>query len=163
MQRWRRAVLEWLNQCRQQIDFTCLPSTIEGVSDANYLAFQLDYYQNRYWHVHLGKPKKNHLHNVNYLGRYIKRPPIAESKLRHYNGKNVTFSYLNHTTKQDPLACLLCSANMRLAGLTFCYDTAQLRGFHQKLAGFLVSPEVHLNSGFHPFNAQKVAILCARL
>ncbi len=35
---------------------------------------------------------------------------------------------------KDPLACLLCGANMRLAGLVFCYDTAQLRGFHQKLA-----------------------------
>ncbi|MCP3679659.1 MAG: hypothetical protein GY782_05075 [Gammaproteobacteria bacterium] len=31
---------------------------------------------------------------------YIKRPPIAESKLRHYDGKNITFSYLNHTTNQ---------------------------------------------------------------
>ncbi len=206
MQRWRRAVLDWLDQCQQQTDFTYLPSTIDNVSDAAYFNFQLDYYKHRYWHVHLGEPKKNHLHNVNYLGRYIKRPPIAESKLRHYDGHIVTFTYLNRTDNAhqekrmdvmtfirkltdhipdrhfrniryygflansirgkwlplvrellslpdpidrqqaswdvmhweafgtDPLRCILCGSNMRLTGLTFCYSTAELCGFHQKLA-----------------------------
>ncbi|MCA9507049.1 MAG: transposase, partial [Myxococcales bacterium] len=36
---------------------------------------------------------------VNYLGRYVKRPPIAESKLRHYDGTNVFFAYKDHVTK----------------------------------------------------------------
>ncbi|WP_395947764.1 transposase, partial [Caedibacter taeniospiralis] len=26
----------------------------------------------------------------------MKRPPIALSKLKHYDGKNITFQYLNH-------------------------------------------------------------------
>jgi len=39
-----------------------------------------------------------HKQNVSYLGRYIKRPAIAESKLKHYDGNEVTFKYLDHTT-----------------------------------------------------------------
>ena len=31
----------------------------------------------------------------NYLGRYIKRHPIADSKLKHYDGNNVIFKGLS--------------------------------------------------------------------
>jgi hypothetical protein len=48
--------------------------------------------------VHCTKPSVDHEHNVNYLGRYIKRPPIAESKLKHYDGNEVAFNYLDHKT-----------------------------------------------------------------
>lgn len=50
----------------------------------------------RYWHIHCGKPTHNPWRTITYLGRYIKRPPIALSKLKHYDGKNITFQYLNH-------------------------------------------------------------------
>ena len=53
----------------------------------------------KYWVIHCSKPTKNAYHNVNYLGRYIKRPPIAQSRLRHYNGNDVIFNFLNHKTK----------------------------------------------------------------
>jgi hypothetical protein len=53
----------------------------------------------KHWIVDCAKPSPNHKHNVTYLGGYVKRPPIAESKLRHYDGHEVTFSYLHHTTK----------------------------------------------------------------
>lgn len=53
----------------------------------------------KHWIVDCAKPSPNHKHNVTYLGGYIKRPPIAESKLRHYDGYEVTFSYLDHTSK----------------------------------------------------------------
>ncbi|MDG2642475.1 transposase [Vibrio parahaemolyticus] len=33
---------------------------------------------------------------VNYLGRYLKRPPISASRLRHYSGGTVVFKYLDH-------------------------------------------------------------------
>ncbi len=35
---------------------------------------------------------------MNYLGRYLKRPPLAQSRLLHYDGQTVMFNYLNHTT-----------------------------------------------------------------
>src|SRR3990167_8480105 len=52
------------------------------------------------WIVDCAKPSTDHKHNVNYLGGYVKRPPIAESKLRHYDGHEVTFSYLDHNSKK---------------------------------------------------------------
>lgn len=51
------------------------------------------------WIVDCAKPTNDHKINVDYLGSYTMRPPIAESKLRHYDGNEVTFSYLNHKTK----------------------------------------------------------------
>ena len=38
--------------------------------------------------------------NVNYLGRYLKRPPIAQSRLKHYDGTNVVFEFLDHKDKR---------------------------------------------------------------
>src|SRR5258708_5048269 len=51
------------------------------------------------WIVFCAKPCNDYKRNVEYLSRYIKRPAIAESKLRHYDGSGVTFRYLDHTTK----------------------------------------------------------------
>lgn len=53
----------------------------------------------KHWIVDCAKPSTNHKRNVTYLGGYVKRPPIAESKLRHYDGYEVTFNYLDHTSK----------------------------------------------------------------
>ena len=57
-----------------------------------------DHYQ-KPWIVHFAKPSKNHHRNIKYLGRYLKRPALSMSRLKHYDGKEVIFSYLNHTTK----------------------------------------------------------------
>ena len=47
------------------------------------------------WWVNFSKPQTSHYHNVNYLGRYVKRPAIANSRLLHYDGNHVTFDYLD--------------------------------------------------------------------
>ena len=59
----------------------------------------LNRFYNKRWIVHCAKPSANHKINVEYLGRYTKRPAIAESKLRHFDGNEVAFKYLDHTTK----------------------------------------------------------------
>lgn len=59
----------------------------------------LDRLYKKTWIVHCSKPTEDHKHNVSYLGRYVKRPAIAESKLKHYNGNSISFSYLDHKTK----------------------------------------------------------------
>lgn len=59
----------------------------------------LDGLYNKHWIVYCSKPSSDYKVNVNYLARYIKRPAIAESKLRHYDGHEVTFKYLDHTSK----------------------------------------------------------------
>ena len=50
----------------------------------------------KYWHVHCAKPCKNPKKDIEYLGRYIKRPPIANSRLVHYNGTDIMFRYHDH-------------------------------------------------------------------
>lgn len=59
----------------------------------------LDQLYRKTWIVHCSKPSNNPKLNIQYLGRYIKRPPIAESKLKHYDGNEVTFNYLDHTSQ----------------------------------------------------------------
>lgn len=48
------------------------------------------------WYVYLQTPSDNHQRNVEYLGRYIKRLPISEAKITKYDGKKVTFNFLDH-------------------------------------------------------------------
>lgn len=48
------------------------------------------------WYVYLQKPSDNHTRNIEYLGRYIKRPPISEARIEKYNGGKVTFKFLDH-------------------------------------------------------------------
>ena len=50
------------------------------------------------WVLHCSKPSGDHQITVSYLGRYIKRPAIAESKLKHYSGDTIAFRYLDHNT-----------------------------------------------------------------
>ena len=50
------------------------------------------------WIINCGKKQSSQKNNVEYLGRYIKRPPIAESRLSHYDGNIVRFQYLNRKT-----------------------------------------------------------------
>ncbi|MBC8550993.1 MAG: transposase, partial [Candidatus Brocadiales bacterium] len=35
----------------------------------------------KYWRVHCAKPHKNPKKDIEYLGRYITRPPIANGRL----------------------------------------------------------------------------------
>jgi len=59
----------------------------------------LDQLYKKTWIVHCSKPTDDHKQNVDYLGRYVKRPAIAESKLKHYDGNEIAFNYLDHNTK----------------------------------------------------------------
>lgn len=36
--------------------------------------------------------------NVDYLGKYLKRPPIGETRIKDYDGTSVTYEYLDHST-----------------------------------------------------------------
>ncbi|WP_171394509.1 IS91 family transposase [Vibrio mediterranei] len=53
----------------------------------------------RFWHVHFAKKTQYPKATINYLGRYLKRPPISGAKLAHYRGEaNLSFRYLDHHT-----------------------------------------------------------------
>ena len=36
--------------------------------------------------------------DVDYLDKYLKRPPIGETRIKLYDGKTVTYEYLDHYT-----------------------------------------------------------------
>jgi len=46
--------------------------------------------------VYAPKSKGKIRNIINYLGRYLSRPPIASSRIDSYDGKNVTFHYKRH-------------------------------------------------------------------
>jgi hypothetical protein len=58
----------------------------------------LDTLYKKTWIIDCPKPTNNFKQIIRYLGSYFKRPPIAESKLRHFDGNEVTFKYLDHVT-----------------------------------------------------------------
>ncbi|EPC9725620.1 IS91-like element ISSbo1 family transposase, partial [Shigella flexneri] len=53
----------------------------------------------KYWHVYMSKKTAGGRNTARYLGRYLKKPPIAASRLAHYNGgASLNFRYLDHKT-----------------------------------------------------------------
>lgn len=50
------------------------------------------------WVVHLTEQSQDKKQNINYLGKYLKRPPIGETRIKNYDGETVTFDYLDHYT-----------------------------------------------------------------
>nr|WP_325175801.1 transposase [Erwinia tracheiphila] len=52
----------------------------------------------RHWKVHFAKKTRGAWHSVKFLGRYLKRPPVSASRLRHYAGGAVVHHYLDHRT-----------------------------------------------------------------
>ena len=94
MKMWKHRVIK-LFKSRNIILPHSLTNQFNNAFNFNDLLNSL-YHKN--WMVFCQKASSNHYANVNYLGRYIKRPPIADSKLKHYDGNNVIFKYLDHKT-----------------------------------------------------------------
>lgn len=51
------------------------------------------------WVVHFSKPADNYYRVVTYLGRYLKKPPIGETRIKNYDGTSVTYAYFDHHSK----------------------------------------------------------------
>ncbi len=61
----------------------------------------------KYWHVYMSKKTAGGRNTARYLGRYLKKPPIAASRLAHYNeGTSLSFRYLDHKSKRTARAVL---------------------------------------------------------
>lgn len=96
MKMWRYAITQLFRQCYQNNQLV-IPVSIQKILQPIYSFnnFLNDIYQ-KDWIIDCQKPTHNYKKIIQYLGRYFKRPPIAESKLRHYDGQEVTLSYLDH-------------------------------------------------------------------
>ena len=100
MRMWRYHIIKLFRQTWQKNKLN-IPSAIEQQLNESFtFSHLLESLYQKTWIVHCSKPSHDHQQNLKYLSRYIKRPPIAESKLRHYDGHEVTFKYLDHKTKQ---------------------------------------------------------------
>lgn len=58
------------------------------------------------WVVEFSKQSDNMKINVDYLGKYLKRPPIGETTIKSDDGKQVTYQDLDHYTGKKELMVL---------------------------------------------------------
>lgn len=101
MKMWRYRLIEMLKKAYRE-GVLILPESLNALcpTDAQFCAW-LNQKRNKPWIVHVAKPIKDPRASISYLGRYLRRPPIGHSRLRHYNGQFVTFNFLNHKTNQQ--------------------------------------------------------------
>jgi hypothetical protein len=100
MKMWRYRVIGLLKRAYKE-GVLVLPEGLNALCPTfAHFSVWLNRRLNKPWIVHVAKPQKNPQASINYLGRYIRRPPIGHSRLRHYNGQHVTFNFLNHKTNQ---------------------------------------------------------------
>ncbi|QBY45950.1 Putative transposase (plasmid) [Arsenophonus nasoniae] len=96
---WRSAVIRLLRDNYFQLQ----PNKLPGFGHIrNYQTWcrYLNAQFQRYWKVHFAKKTRGAWHNVKYLGRYLKRPPISASQLKHYSGGTVVHHYYDHHSQQ---------------------------------------------------------------
>lgn len=75
-----------------------LPPQLKHIRSYNTFCSWTAQFYNQTWVVHLNKQSKNFKANIEYLGKYLKRPPIGETRIKNYDGKSVTYEYLDHYT-----------------------------------------------------------------
>jgi len=99
MRMWRYRVTELFRQAYQNQALILPPGLAKQINHTYSFHHFIDQLYQKTWIVHVAKPSQHHQHNVRYLARYLKRPPIAESRLKHYDGQHVIIRYLDRTQK----------------------------------------------------------------
>ncbi len=89
---WKHRIIELFREEYKKDGFVQHP---EYQGDNNFNNWMRGLYETQ-WYVYLQKPSDDHTRNVEYLGRYLKRPPISEARIEQYDGKSVTFKFLDH-------------------------------------------------------------------
>ena len=95
---WCQAVTRLLRKSYAELD---LPAAgYEHIRDYREWCQFLEIQFQRCWKIYFAKKTKHARQNVNYMGRYLKRSPVAASALRHYTGGAVVYHYYDHRTQQ---------------------------------------------------------------
>lgn len=98
-QPWKDEIAALLRKYCDQLE---IPESLLGLFGNDealeaYLTHQCK--KSTYWHVYIAKKTKGCRKTAGYIGRYVRRPPISESRLRHYNADgNIIFNYHDHRT-----------------------------------------------------------------
>lgn len=98
MRMWRYATIKLFRKCYQNKQLVIPPPLQKMFNPAYTFNTFLDTLYQKDWIIDCQKPTNHYQKIIQYLGRYFKRPPIAESKLRHYDGQEVTLAYLDHVS-----------------------------------------------------------------
>jgi len=99
MRMWRYQIIKLFRETYNNKQLV-IPNSIQHKLNNSFTFNQfLNSIYKKVWIVHCAKPSSNHKLNINYFSRYSKKPAIAESKLKHYDGITVIFKYLDHKTK----------------------------------------------------------------
>jgi len=103
-QTWRNEIVSLLHD-EFEASQLVLP---RHLNDNNQLAFKqwLNLQNQKMWVVHFSKPADNHYRVVTYLGRYLKKPPIGETRIKNYDGASVSYAYFDHHSKKQHLMTL---------------------------------------------------------
>jgi hypothetical protein len=98
MTQWRYHLIRLL---RKQYPILTIPELLrqEAKTKQTWNAF-LDHHYQRTWNIHLAKPTDTPQHTLNYLSRYLKRPPVSYSRITHYSSNGITYEYRSHKTKR---------------------------------------------------------------
>lgn len=96
---WRTAVTELLRDNYDRINPASLPGHGHLRDEKQWRRYLQAQYGRR-WKVHFAKKTRGAWRSVKYLGRYLKRPPVSATKLRHYSGGAVVHNYYDHRTQQ---------------------------------------------------------------
>lgn len=75
-----------------------LPPHLKHIKSYSAFANWTSQFYDKTWVVHLNRQTDNMKITVEYLGKYLKRPPIGETRIMCYDGRTVTFKYLDHYT-----------------------------------------------------------------
>ena len=98
---WRRGVI---NVLRKHFHELILPSELsERIKDKKDWTKVLDNEYKKTWQVNIAKKTSHKAHTTQYLGRYLKKPPIAASRLQHYVDESVEIEFLDHRTNKTQL------------------------------------------------------------
>jgi hypothetical protein len=77
------------------------PPAQRSIRDHKTFESYLTQFHRKEWYVHFGRSLEDPTASVRYIGRYCKRPVLAESKIEAFDGKTVTFGFKDRATGEQ--------------------------------------------------------------
>ena len=93
---WKYEVITTLRKLFKNNQLIKLLPELKHITDYTSFNKWLDTLYQKSWVVHLQRTTAHHNKTVKYLDRYLKRPPLSETRITKYDGENVTYVYHDH-------------------------------------------------------------------
>ena len=99
MKMWRTRIIQMLRSEFLNGNLT-LPPQFKHLNTYSQFNKMLDDNYQKKWNVHASKADSDHKKNINYFARYLKRPPLADTRIEKYDSEYVTFNFFDHHEKK---------------------------------------------------------------